>query len=178
MIRLLKQFHMPMLLVLSAGLLMQACATGVQPDSGEKIGMHIDAVLEFAVAYPLSWRKDRRVPFGRKQGEVRWTDSENPGTLLRVRSLFAAPSAGAREQQLDQLLQELQNLEIAAREQVTLPAGEAWRVSGHTAQIDLEFYLLIHGQRSYQISLAVKRGTIDLYGDLITRITSSFQVLP
>ncbi len=158
--------------------ILQACATTGQLEAREKVGMHIDAVLEFAAEYPLSWKKDRRVTYGRREGEVRWTDPDHPGMLLKVRSSLAKQPAGSGEQQFDQVLLDYPGLEISAKQKVTLPSGEAWQISGHSVQSDLELYLMAHEQRSYQISLEVPRGDIDSYRDIMSRITDSFETMP
>ena len=165
-------------MLISSCVFFQACATTGQPDAGEKIGMHIDAVLEFAMEYPLSWEKTRRVAYGSRQGEVRWTDPSHPGTLLKVRSTLAEQPAINPEQQIDQFLKEYSGLETPLKEKVTLPFGEAWHVTGHTVQFDLEFYLIAHEQRSYLITLTVTRGDIDNYRDIASNIMDSFQALP
>ena len=46
------------LCLLAAALLgLSGCASKGQSTSAMKVGMHIDAVLEFAVEYPLQWKK-------------------------------------------------------------------------------------------------------------------------
>jgi len=178
MIRILSRISLFLFVLVSCGTILQACATTGQLEAREKIGMHIDAVLEFAVGYPLSWKKDRRVAYGRKQGEVRWTDSGHPGMLLKVRSSLTKQPAGSTEQQIDQVLQEYIGLEKLVKQQVTLPSGEAWQISGHSVQSDLELYLMFREQRSYQISLEVPRGEIDSYLELMNRIMDSFETIP
>lgn len=165
-------------MLISSGVFLQACATSGQPDAGEKIGMHIDAVLEFAIEYPLSWKKTRRVTYGSRQGEVRWTDPDHPGTLLKARSTLTKQPASNPDQLIDLILQEYSGLEISLKEKVTLSSGEAWHVTGHTLQFDLEIYLIAHEQRNYLIALTVTRGDIDDYQDIASRVMDSFQALP
>jgi hypothetical protein len=177
-IRFLPRFRPFLLVLISSCIFLQACAATGQPDTGEKIGMHIDAVLDFAIEYPLSWKKVRRVAYGSRQGEVRWTDPGHPGTLLQVRSTLAKQPASNPEQQIDQVLQEYSGLEMPLKEKVALSSGEAWHVTGHTAQFDLEIYLIAHKQRSYLITLTTTRGNIDNYRDIASSIMDSFQALP
>ncbi len=177
-IHFLPKFRLFLFVLISGCIILQACATTGQREAGEKIGMHIDAVLEFAVEYPLSWKKDRRVAYGSRQGEVRWTDPSYPGMLLKVGSALTKQPTNSSEQQIDQVLQEYIGLEITAKQKVTLPSGEAWHVTGHSVQLDLELYLMAHEHRNYLISLAVPHGNIDAYRDIMSRITDSFQTMP
>ena len=78
------------------------CAlTGASP-SEIKVGLHIDAVLELVVEYPLHWKKDRRLEYGRNEGEIRWTPPEQDNTLLQVTSYFRKYQTD--EQELDLVL--------------------------------------------------------------------------
>ena len=178
MIRVLSRISLFLYTLVSCCTILQACATTGQLEAQEKVGMHIDAVLEFAVEYPLSWKKDRRVTYGRREGEVRWTDPDHPGMLLMVRSSLAKQPAGNNEQQFDQVFLDYPGLEVSARQKVTLPSGEVWQISGRTIKSDLELYLMTHEQRSYQISFEVPRGDIDSYRDIMSRITDSFETMP
>lgn len=159
-------------------LLLQACTASGPAKPDKQIGMHIDAVLEFAVEYPLAWQKDRRVAYGSRQGEVRWTETGHSGTLLQIRSYFTNPEVATRDAQIKQVLEGYPGLVISSREEVTLPAGEALRISGHSKQSDLVLYLLVHQSRSYLISLKTPKGDIDDFRDLLDRVTNSFQAIP
>lgn len=164
-------------LLLGCCLLLQSCAAGGQPSPSMKIGMHIDAVLEFVMAYPLDWHKDRRLAYGSKEGEVRWTPPGQPTALLRVKSSLPRQPAVSLEQQLDQFLREYRDLHVQTREQVTLDAGEAWHVSGQTSRETLQLYLLNQAERSYLITLTTPAGNSDRYEQIMARAISSFQIL-
>ena len=69
-------------LLLVCSLLLQGCATMQDTGSKIKTGMHIDAVLECAIEYPLLWTKDRRLTYGTKSGELRWKPPQVDGTIL------------------------------------------------------------------------------------------------
>ncbi len=140
--------------------------------------MHFDAVLEFIVEYPLSWSKDRRISFGSKQGEVRWTHPAYPQTLLRIKSYRPEQQALNIDQQIDEALHEYIELNVSTKEVMTLPAGEAWHITGHTVQADVDIYLLLRAGRSYSIELKAPRNSIDDYEDVMDRITQSFQIMP
>jgi hypothetical protein len=176
--RFLPKYRSFLFVLISCCVFLQACAATDQPDAGEKIGMHIDAVLQFAIEYPLSWKKIRRVAYGSREGDVRWTEPGHPGTLLKVSSILAKQPASNPDQLIDLMLQEYSGLEISLKEKVTLPSGEAWHVTGHTVQFDLDIYLMAHEQRNYLITLTATRGDIDDYQDIASRVTDSFQVLP
>ena len=65
--------------------------------------MHIDAVLEFVIEYPLDWQKDRRVIYGTSNGEVRWSHQTHSGdVMLRVISKKNAIPANISENQLSE----------------------------------------------------------------------------
>ena len=165
-------------LLLSLCIILQGCASTKEPKSGLKVGMHIDAVLEFNVAYPLSWNKDRRITYGSKEGEVRWTHPDHPNTLLTIRSDFQKRHDLSKEQRIDQALHEYIGLEVTTSEKMTLPDGEAWHVTGHTAQVNVDIYLFFHTDRSYLIALTAPADNIDNFKHLMERVTRSFQAIP
>ena len=165
-------------LLFSLCIILQGCASTKKPKSGVKIGMHIDAVLEFIIDYPLSWSKDRRLPYGSKNGEVRWTHPDHPNTLLTIRSDFLRRQDLSKEQRIEQVLHEYNGLEVSTKEEITLPAGEAWHITGHTARVNVDIYLLLHTDRSYLITLTTPPDEMDIYQDLMVRVTQSFQALP
>ncbi|MDT8444669.1 MAG: hypothetical protein RQ722_10270 [Desulfuromonadales bacterium] len=171
-------FRLVFCLLLASSIILQGCASKGEPEPDKKIGMHIDAVLEFIVEYPLSWSKDRRINFGSKQGEVRWTHPDYPQTLLRIKSYIPEQKTLSIDQQIDEALHEYIELGVSTKEVVTLPAGEAWHITGHTMQADVDIYLLLRAGRSYSIELKAPRDSIDDYEDLMDRITQSFQIMP
>jgi hypothetical protein len=178
MIRLLSTRRLFLFSLFSICFTLQGCASRGEPEVKVKIGMHVDAVLEFIVEYPLSWNKDRRLVFDSKEGEVRWTHPDHPQTLLRIRSFVPERQAPGIEQQIDQALHEYVELEISTREAVTLPAGEAWHITGQTAQVDADIYLLLRTDRGYSIELTAPRDNIDAYEDVMDRVTHSFRTIP
>ncbi len=178
MIRFLSTCRLYLFLLISCCLLLQSCAPAGKPKSEKKIGMHIDAVLEFVVEYPLSWGKDRRISYGSKEGEIRWKHPDHPDTLLTIRSSLQKQQAPGRELQIDQELQKYVGLEISLEEKVTLPAGEAWHVIGHTEHVEINSYLFSRTDRSYLIILTASPDRSDSYKDVMDRVTHSFQFLP
>jgi len=165
-------------LLLSLCIILQGCSSAKTPKSGVKVGMHIDAVLEFIVEYPLSWSKERRLTYGSKEGEVRWTHPDHPNTLLTIRSDFQPRHDLSNEQQIDLALHEYVGLEVLKKEEVALAAGDAWHITGHTAWVSVNIYLLLHSNRIYLIALTAPPDEIDDYQDLMVRVTQSFQALP
>lgn len=165
-------------LLLGCCLLLQGCGGAAQSAPATKIAMHIDAVLEFAVEYPQDWHKDRRLSYGSRDGEVRWSHPEHPATLLRIKSSLLSQPAVSPARQLEQALQEYSGLEVLRREQVALTAGEAWHVTGRTAQLAVDLYLLPRTQRAYLIVLTAPPGTSSQDDEFMERVTRSFQVLP
>ncbi len=164
--------------LLSLCMILQGCASTTKLKSGLKIGMHVDAVLEFNVAYPLSWNKDRRLSYGSKEGEVRWTHPEHPNTLLTIRSDFQKQQELSKEQQIDQALQEYVGLEVLTKEEMALPAGEAWHITGRTTRDNVDIYLFLRTNRNYLIALTAPPDEIKIYQDLMNRVTQTFQTMP
>lgn len=165
-------------LLLSCYVILQGCASSGKPEPNVKIGMYVDAVLEFIVEYPLSWSKERRIIFGRRQGEVRWTHPDHPDTLVRIKSYVPEQQTFDIEQRIDQALQEYIGLEISSKEAVILPAGEAWHITGHTAQVDADIYLFLRVSRSYAIELTTPPGSIGNYTDIMNKMINSFHTMP
>jgi hypothetical protein len=158
--------------------LLPACAGTEQSESAMKVGMHIDAVLEFAVEYPLSWEKERLISYGSREGEVRWTPPGRPETLLRIKSTLQTPSEVDTDHEINEILQNYNGLQITAKEQVSLPAGQAWHVTGQSAHLMLELYLIPKNERRYLIILTSPTDADDSDQEVMQRVTESFQVMP
>ncbi|MEJ2492625.1 MAG: hypothetical protein P8Y84_13570 [Desulfuromonadales bacterium] len=159
-----------LLLIVLAG-----CASK-SPSGGEiKTGLHVDAVLEFVIEYPIGWRKDRRLAFGQDAGEVRWNDPVEEDTSLRVTS-HPRPPADATTL-LQDFRAEHPELETTEPERVTLPAAEAWQMHGTTPRQEVQLYLLADHQRRYTIALWTLPGQLDQYDALLIEIAQSFKVL-
>jgi hypothetical protein len=151
------------------------CASKGPSISGMKVGLHIDAVLELVVEYPLQWRKDRRLDYGRNEGEIRWSHPNQDGTLLLISSRFRQYQDD--EQQLQKELGKYPGLANRPRLQVELPAGQAWHVSEQATQQQVELYLFLKPHRVYEIAL--KRSSEDSadYENLMEKIVQSFHTL-
>jgi hypothetical protein len=158
--------------------LLPACAGTEQSESVMKVGMHIDAVLEFAVEYPLSWKKERLISYGSREGEVRWMPPGRPATLLRIKSTLQTPSEVETDQEINEILQNYNGLQITAKEQVSLPAGQAWHVSAQSAHVMLELYLIPKNERRYLIILTSPTDAGNSDQEVMQRVTESFQVMP
>lgn len=154
---------------------MSGCASTSPSISGMKIGLHIDAVLELVVEYPLQWNKDRRLEYGRNEGEIRWSHPTRDGTLLQVNSRFRRSQDDAPE--LERRLAEYPGLANSPRQQVELPAGQAWHVSGQDRQQQVELYLFLKPARIYEIALKKSPGDSTDYEKLVEKITLSFQTM-
>lgn len=165
-------------LLLGCCVLLQGCAGAERTTPSPRIGMHIDAVLEFAVEYPLDWHKDRRMTYASRDGEVRWSHPEHPARRLRIKSSLQPQPAESPARQLEQALQEYSGLEVHHREQVKLAGGEAWHVAGRTPQLAVDLYLLPRPGRTYLIILTAPPGASDQDDEFMEQVTSSFQVLP
>lgn len=137
--------------------------------------MHLDAVLEFVVEYPLSWSKERRLVYGSMEGEVRWAPPSQPNILLQIKSYIPKQQDLDPEQQIDMSLTEFVGLQITSKELIDLPAGKAWHIVGSTAQEDLRMYLFLRPDRSYRITLATPPDQPDCCEEVMKRVTRSFQ---
>jgi len=151
------------------------CAPKSVSTSGMKVGMHIDAVLEFVVEYPLKWKKDRRLEYGRNEGEVRWTHTARTGAMLQVTSHYREYQTNDLE--LELALEAYPGLTETLREQVDLPGGEAWHVTGETLQTQLDLYLILRAERAYVIALQTPLGNFEDYAELMEKVILSFQRL-
>jgi hypothetical protein len=177
MIRTDSTFRQLFFLMFCLGLLLQGCASGKGSLSGIKTGMHIDAVLECAIEYPLLWTKDRRLAYGSKNGEIRWTPPKHDGTILRLISQQRGQETIDPEQQIEHFLQEFVDLEISLNEMELLPAGEATHIIGATGKMHIEIYQLTHDNRSYLISFTMLKENVKTYARVMKKVISSFQVL-
>ena len=177
MIRLIPTHRLLLCLLLSFCVLLQSCASKEQQKPTIKVGMHIDAVLEFAVEYPLLWEKDRWLTYGSKDGEVRWTHPDHQDTLLRIKSFLLKQPLPSLERQTDQTLQDYVGMTVTLKEEVTLPAGKAIHITGQRTQGNFYSYQLSHKNRSYLIALTTAPDNIDTYNNLMDRIIYSFQIM-
>jgi hypothetical protein len=167
-----------LLFLIGCCLLLPSCASTEHSKAVMKVGMHIDAVLEFAVEYPLSWEKERLISYGSREGEVRWTPPGRPETLLRIKSTLQKRSAVNIGQEIDEILQNYNGLQITRKEQVSLPGGAAWHVSGQSAHEVLELYLIPSKERFYLITLTSPKDARNSDQEVMQRVTESFQVIP
>lgn len=151
------------------------CVSKGQSTHTMKIGMHIDAVLEFVIEYPLKWKKDRRLEYGHHEGEIRWVNPDQEGTLLQVSSHLREHATD--EQELVLLLKDYPGLTESLREQIELPAGKAWYISGLTTQQQIELYLFMKPNRAYAIALKTLPENFAGYDVLMEKVIRSFQTL-
>lgn len=158
-------------------LYLQGCASQKETGESIKTGMHIDAVLECAIEYPLFWTKDRRVTYGSQNGEIRWKPIEHDGTILRLESQMHEGKTLDPEQQITKRLQEFDAVDILLKERSDLPAGSAIHIIGETSEKHIELYQLSHNNRSYLISLATLKENVSLYKGVMNKVILTFQVL-
>lgn len=116
--------------------------------------------------------------YGSNTGEVRWTNPDQPNTLLKVGSSLHAQQTVSLEQQIDQALQEYAGLEVALQEKVTLPAAESWHIRARSAELNLDLYLLANEDRNYSITLATPADQLNNYEEFLKSIAQNFQIMP
>lgn len=164
--------------VLCCCVFLQSCATTDKSAPEMKVGMHLDAVLEFVVEYPLTWHKDRRLVYGSKEGEVRWSPPNQPDILLRIQSFFPGQTELDPEKQVEDVLHDLVGLQLTSKELIKLPAGEAWHLTGHTKRGDIIIYLFLNAERSYLITFSTPADQSKCCEEVMERVTRSFQAAP
>jgi hypothetical protein len=163
------------ILLLACSLFLQGCAAINESGSKIKTGMYIDAVLECAIEYPITWSKDRRLNYGTQSGELRWKPPQADATLLRL--ISQERNADEPEQQIARLYQEFTGLEISMQEEVTLPVGNATHIIGSTAERHFEIYHYSNANRNYLVFLTTLKGNTKLYSGVMDKVINSFQVM-
>ncbi|PLX73182.1 MAG: hypothetical protein C0614_13035 [Desulfuromonas sp.] len=142
--------HCLMVLLLSC-LLLAGCSTGkggVQTGSvQQKVGMHIDALLGFAIEYPLDWPKERLLDRADDRGRVIWRDPGNEQITFLVGSAPRKVLPGELERAIDRL----PGFEATLREGVALPAGQAEHLIGYTSSAVHNLWLLYSATHSFLI---------------------------
>lgn len=170
-------FRWALSLLLFCCTLLPGCAAMKDASAKIKTGMHIDAVLECAIEYPLPWIKDRRISYGGKSGEIRWKPRAQDGTVLKLKSDTAGQAPILPEQLVSSLRQEYTGLEITLTERVSLPAGEATHILAVTADKQVEIYQISGEKRSYLISLTMLKKNDKLYSGVMHKVIYTFQTL-
>jgi len=162
-------------LLLACCLLLSGCAAAQPSGPAIKTGMHVDAVLECAIEYPLLWTKDRRLTYGTKNGEILWKPKQEDGTVLRLVSEQREMIAPG--QQVSRQLEQITTLEVSLREEVSLPAGEAVHIIAGNTEENIEIYQFSGPSRSYLLSLTTLKKNKDLYSGIMEAVSDSFQIL-
>jgi len=162
-------------LLLAYCLLLSSCSAVQHSGATIKTGMHVDAVLECAIEYPLLWTKDRRLTYGSKDGEILWKPKQDDGTVLRL--ISEQRETIGPEQQVARFLAPLTDLEVALREEVSLPAGEAVHIIADSAEKKIEIYQISGAHRSYLLSLTTLKKNKDLYSGIMETVSDTFQIL-
>ena len=165
------------LLVLACLFLANCTRQGLLSDQ-KKIGMHIDAVLEFVIEYPLDWQKDRRVIYGTSNGEVRWSHQTHSGdVMLRVISKKNTIPANISENQLSEQFLDYPDLKIETIVKREHIQGDFWHFTGFTEKSRLDGYLFTNATRLYRIIFLRPQDSHDNYSDILERIGDSFAPL-
>lgn len=157
--------------------LMVGCAPK-KPGGTEKIGMHFDAVLEFVVEYPLTWEKDRRLPYNSIDGEVRWTHPEHPGVVLKILSSVDDSQETSKDAAFDRITTEYPRIEFTNVEECEYNGTLITCIEGHLQKLVVQAYLLNANNRSYLISLEKPLDSENDYQELIDRVVHSFRAIP
>jgi hypothetical protein len=165
-------------LLLLLCILQQGCSLTGQTGTATKSGLYVDAVLEFVVEYPITWHKDRRLQYGRAEGEVRWTNPEHPEMLLIINSTLQKQQTTSFEQRLDTIVKEFGDLEVTSKELVTLPDGEAWHLTGNRSRTRVDIYMPVDTRRNYRVSLVSALEHAEGYEHIMQKVMESFHRLP
>ena len=159
--------------------LLLGCAAGTSKQEEEKrvrIGMHIDALLEFAIEYPLAWQKERRLHRAEERGVVTWTAPVDDGVHLRVVSEPVA-SAGTAEDRLSRILAELPGFEVTHREEFDLGGHPALQVLGYTSRQNYEFLMVGSERRAFSLQFAAEPEIFGRHAEQRAEILESFVIL-
>ena len=157
--------------------LLTGCSAG-KPGPEEKIGMHFDAVLEFVVEYPIAWQKDRRLPFGSSNGEVRWTHPKHPGVLLKILSSVNGEKDLGKDGAFDMMTDEYPRIELTLVEDFDLQETTAKHVEGQVRQLHVQAYILSINNRIYVIILEKPIESSDDFASLMDEFVHSFKAIP
>ena len=178
MIPLLSTSRLALPLLLLLCILQQGCSLIGQNETESKSGLYVDAVLEFVVEYPIAWQKDRRLQYGRAEGEVRWTNPEHPEMLLIINSTLHKQQTTSFEQRLDTILKELGDLEVTSKELVRIADGEAWHLTGNRSRTRVDIYMPMDAKRDYRVSLVTSLEHAEGYERIMQKVMESFHRLP
>lgn len=175
---LLRHPALRLLTMLVCLLLLPACAAKDKTATPEKVGMHIDAELEFAIAYPLDWRKERHVPWRKTTGSVTWflPGPASAGTF-EVTSTPIDAMTQTPEASFSRVRARYPGLADTIEEQVVLPAGPALRLTGKTAQAIVSAHILRGITRDYLLLFAATPQNYENFSPTAEEMLHSFQVL-
>lgn len=159
-------------------LLLAACASNGKPDRPRKVGLHIDAELEFTIAYPLDWRKERHVSWRKTTGSVVWfLPGSTTAETFEVTStpIDAMPrTPGASFAQIRTRYPELTD---TSEEQVELPVGPALHLTGKTAQATVSAHLVRGTTRNYLLIFVATPENDQSFSPIAEEMLHSFQIL-
>ena len=168
--------------VLTVFVLCLACSTGctgspgTDPGSTQKVGMHIDAMLEFAMEYPLSWTKTRQQNRAAGWGIVRWADPEHSEVKLSVSSRSVPPPVVPGEH-VDQLISELPGFDVSSRETSQLQNVSSLHILGYTPQLTYDIYLLNSHSRLFIVMFSAPPDLFESYQSALRESLDSFTIL-
>ena len=145
-------------------LLLTGCLAGRGDQTGSvqpKVGMHIDALLGFAIEYPLAWPKERLLDRANDRGQVVWNA---PGNKQITFSVGSAPR-NLVPGEMQRATARLHGFETTVREQTDLPAGQTEHLTGYTASAVHNLWLLQSATRSFLIHF---QSPPELFDQLLT----------
>lgn len=157
--------------------LLTGCASS-NPGTKEKIGMHFDAVLEFVVEYPLSWRKDRRLPYKSESGEVRWTHPDHPEVLLKILSTANGTRGFNKDEAFNRITKEYPRIEFTKVEEQLINETPATFIEGEAREASIQSYILSVNNRTYLIILERPTENKEDFQELMDRVIHSFKAIP
>jgi hypothetical protein len=162
------------------------CATllfgcsGTTETSQQKVAMHVDAILGFAVEYPQLWHKEILVDWQSDEGQVHWSESMQTEVVSSELRVYSRKKTAAMKpaKVLESALKSAHpGFEIIARGLFELPAGEAQHLLGYTPQLNYAGYLLQTDKREYLIKFSAPADSFDSYRGLFNEILESFIIL-
>lgn len=162
--------------------LLGLCACAPKPESEQqRVAMHVDAILEFAIEYPQGWPKQFIPGKRRHEGEIRWIEANAVPPTEAAELLVSSTWRSDQAEQAGSILQDLQQrypgFEISHREQDELPAGESLRILGYTPQRNFSVHTLSTSERQFMIIFSAPIETFADFEQILAGILESFILL-
>lgn len=148
------------------------------PGKTQRVGMHVDAVLEFAIEYPLDWAKQSQVVRERREGQVNWrtprSGSTPPALELTVYSLRSMSRDEVEREIMTDLQQSAPNFQLTDRQTFEGENRPGLRIQGYTPGRVYALYLFQSSQRTYILKFSAPPEVFSSQQPVINEVVDSF----